>query len=168
VRSNDVQIIPHDDLQDQSEDKRIMFPEAQDGSHIETDNDVEDDDSARGVDLEFNSRAPGSAGGLFAGFEKNPGYSPIVGVGGGKGGGGPYGRPNRGGNKNLNPPGHGNRAPKDAENAVTEALKWLARHQNPDGSWGAKNHLDHCVGSKCAGVGDPEFDTGVTGLALLA
>jgi len=39
---------------------------------------------------------------------------------------------------------------------------------NPDGSWGAGNHVNHCVGAKCAGSGDPSFDTGLTGLALLA
>jgi hypothetical protein len=52
--------------------------------------------------------------------------------------------------------------------AVVLALMWLARHQNPDGSWGAASYSNQCVGAKCAGRGDSEYDTGVTGLALLA
>jgi len=51
---------------------------------------------------------------------------------------------------------------------VVMALMWLARHQNPDGSWGAASYANQCVGAKCVGAGDPEYDTGVTGLALLA
>ncbi|HEY3226120.1 MAG TPA: prenyltransferase/squalene oxidase repeat-containing protein [Planctomycetota bacterium] len=55
-----------------------------------------------------------------------------------------------------------------SDSVVLRALKWLARHQNPDGSWGAASYTNQCVGDKCAGRGDPEYDTGVTGLALLA
>jgi len=55
-----------------------------------------------------------------------------------------------------------------SQSCVLAALKWLARHQNSDGSWGARSYSNQCVGDKCAGQGDPEYDTGVTGLALLA
>ena len=48
------------------------------------------------------------------------------------------------------------------------ALKWLARHQNPDGSWGAKSFQRQCRSTKCLGAGDEQFDIGLTGLALLA
>jgi len=51
---------------------------------------------------------------------------------------------------------------------VVKGLMWLARHQDPDGSWGAASYANQCVGAKCGGRGDPEYDTGVTGLALLA
>jgi hypothetical protein len=44
---------------------------------------------------------------------------------------------------------------------VIASLKWLARHQSPDGSW----RVSHPC---CPGPGNPEFDMGVTGLALLA
>jgi hypothetical protein len=54
------------------------------------------------------------------------------------------------------------------ESSVLAALNWLARHQNPDGSWGAGAFANQCVGKKCQGSGDPEFDAGLTGLALLA
>jgi squalene cyclase len=56
----------------------------------------------------------------------------------------------------------------ESDSAVVRALKWLARHQNPDGSWGAANHTNQCVGAKCDGAGDSEYDAGVTALALLA
>ncbi|MFA5794359.1 MAG: hypothetical protein WC980_04745 [Candidatus Brocadiia bacterium] len=47
-------------------------------------------------------------------------------------------------------------------------LLWLARHQNPDGSWGAQKFLNQCKGARCGGPGEEEFDVGLTGLALLA
>lgn len=48
------------------------------------------------------------------------------------------------------------------ESAVTAALFWLARHQKPDGSWGAS--ATRC----CRDDGDPGFDHRLTALALLA
>ncbi len=47
-------------------------------------------------------------------------------------------------------------------------LAWLARHQSPDGSWKAAGFTDQCIGAKCVGAGSSDYDTGVTGLALLA
>jgi len=54
------------------------------------------------------------------------------------------------------------------EGAGTESLKWLARHQNPDGSWSATGFSRLCKGAACSGPGDPDFDVGVTSLAVLA
>jgi hypothetical protein len=48
------------------------------------------------------------------------------------------------------------------------ALKWLAAHQSPDGHWGCAGFEEQCGTGKCGGAGDAAFDTGVTGLALLA
>lgn len=63
-------------------------------------------------------------------------------------------------------------AKPDPDKAVEAGLAWLARHQNPDGSWGGKASAKRCPdGSPCAG---PEFtatdryDEGLTGLAVLA
>lgn len=65
----------------------------------------------------------------------------------------------------------------DSEEAVTaqavkEALGWLARHQHPDGHWSAADFAAECAraGSDppCGGAGNPQFDVGVTSLALLA
>ena len=55
-----------------------------------------------------------------------------------------------------------------SQSPVSYALLWLARHQNPDGSWGASNFAQRCVGAPCVGTGDSEYDAGLTGLALLA
>lgn len=57
---------------------------------------------------------------------------------------------------------------KPENKSVLAALKWLARHQNPDGSWGAKTFQRQCRISKCMGAGDEQFDVGLTGLSLLA
>jgi hypothetical protein len=51
---------------------------------------------------------------------------------------------------------------------VVASLRWLARHQNPDGSWSAAGFGRCCSGASCPGAGDQEFDVGVTALALLA
>jgi hypothetical protein len=54
-------------------------------------------------------------------------------------------------------------------------LLWLARHQNPDGSWSANDfhmncgkHRSDAYTGHCSGSGNMEFDVGVTSLALLA
>ena len=79
----------------------------------------------------------------------------AIGIGGGHGGG--------------NRPGGGLATTNKIEDeSVLAALQWLARHQNPDGSWGAKAFQHQCRISKCAGTGDEQFDIGLTGLALLA
>jgi len=53
--------------------------------------------------------------------------------------------------------------------AVLEGLIWLARHQNPDGSWSPKQFSACCSGEQgCKGPGEEEFKVGLTGLSLLA
>jgi len=58
--------------------------------------------------------------------------------------------------------------PEGTREAVDAALRWLARHQNPDGGWSADRFDARCSGTKCAGSGERDYDTGVTGLAILA
>jgi hypothetical protein len=54
--------------------------------------------------------------------------------------------------------------------AVLEALKWLERHQSPDGSWSTAKHDVRCEkGVSCADKkGGEDSDVGVTALAVLA
>lgn len=50
-------------------------------------------------------------------------------------------------------------------------LRWLAEHQSEDGSWSASGFRLRCdpkLGAECGGAGSSDFDSGVTGLALLA
>ncbi|MCK6461629.1 MAG: terpene cyclase/mutase family protein, partial [Planctomycetes bacterium] len=55
------------------------------------------------------------------------------------------------------------------ENAVNLGLEWLAKHQDEDGRWDSEGFMKHDpVRDRCDGSGDPQFDAGVTGLALLA
>jgi hypothetical protein len=61
-------------------------------------------------------------------------------IGGGGGGGGRKGGP-FGGRKLQLGNGVGGPTPDDA---VLAALKWLSRHQNPDGSWGVQGYVAQC------------------------
>jgi hypothetical protein len=55
------------------------------------------------------------------------------------------------------------------ENVVNLGLEWLAKHQDEDGRWDCDGFMKHDpVRDRCDGPGDPQFDAGVTGLALLA
>ncbi len=52
--------------------------------------------------------------------------------------------------------------------AVLQGLLWLARHQNPDGSWSVTGFVNRCEGDKrCTpNPGSDELDLAITGLAL--
>src|SRR5207249_4453168 len=48
----------------------------------------------------------------------------------------------------------------DTERAVAAALNWLARHQNPDGSWSLEKFSDRCrYGAKCDGPASLHSDS---------
>ncbi len=83
----------------------------------------------------------------------------VLGVGGPPGG-------NHGG-----PAGGGGRRPEPMEQALGDALQWLADHQSPQGHWDADAFMlydrypEHAPST---GVGNPVVDVGLTGLSLLA
>ena len=53
--------------------------------------------------------------------------------------------------------------------AIDRALQWLALHQSGDGRWDADGFPSNDPeGAKTDGAGGPEFDVGITSLALLA
>lgn len=54
------------------------------------------------------------------------------------------------------------------ESAVLAGLKWLARHQGPDGGWGAESFKNQCADGLCTGFGERDYDTGLTAVSLLA
>lgn len=58
----------------------------------------------------------------------------------------------------------------DVPKVVDDGLAWLARHQDEDGSWRGRHVVDRCGPKHCwAPEGDhDDFDTGLTGLAVLA
>ncbi|MBI1849639.1 MAG: hypothetical protein HYR85_04790 [Planctomycetes bacterium] len=61
---------------------------------------------------------------------------------------------------------------RGTEEAVLEGLRWLMRHQNPNGSWSADKLSERCLPeSTCVAKDEvfaPEAVEGLTGLALLA
>jgi hypothetical protein len=148
-------------------DPEIHAPLFEVGTHNESDEGI-DGDTMKGQSEEARGSLWGDKGG-FKGRSNQPGQGIYESMGVGGGGGMPWRFGNGpGGRRNIRAVGSIGKPPPDTENAVTAALKWLARHQNPDGSWGATNHVNHCVGAKCAGVGDESYDTGLTSLAILA
>jgi len=156
--------IPKDEVQQATEEPAIFFPEAKESDHNES-ADGEDFHQMKGQSTEYLGSTWGEGGGIRGRQSgKGPGVYDSMGVGGGGGGGGRYGG-RFGGKENLVARGGGTRA---SESAVLCALKWLARHQSPDGCWKAASFVDQCTGSKCGHPGANDYDAGETGLALLA
>jgi Squalene-hopene cyclase C-terminal domain/Prenyltransferase and squalene oxidase repeat len=142
----------------------IFFPEAKKSDHNESAN-MEDYHQMKGDSKDFLSYMPGEAGGIRGRQPgKTPGAYDTMGVGIGGGSGGRYGG-RFGGRENLVKEGGGTRA---TESAVIAALRWLAHHQGPDGGWSADGFQAQCVGGKCGGIGEKDYDTGITSLSLLA
>ena len=110
--------------------------------HFETENDM-DTHTARGQEDAISDIPLGGTG--------------VVGnIGVGGGGAGCFGYRSGGGRRRCVAKFGGSKA---SESAVDAALRWLARHQEPDGHWDSVKY-----GAEGKGV----VDTGVTGLACLA
>jgi hypothetical protein len=118
--------------------------------HVETADD-EEYKKAKGDSLDFVSDKP---------FKGKGTYDTI---GGGGGGGGRYGS-RLGGKRDLTVKGGGS----GTEDAVLDALRWLARHQSADGSWGVTTYVKQCKQTCAPHPGGEDYDAGVTGLSLLA
>ncbi|MDH3591613.1 MAG: terpene cyclase/mutase family protein, partial [Planctomycetota bacterium] len=105
--------------------------------------------------------APEGVEGDLSGPLLSDNWNKNIGLGGGAvGGEGPGGR--KGGKGRLQIPGN----PE-----MMRALDWLAIHQDvdTDGKWDCDNFMKHDpADDKCDGAGKSLYDTGVTGLALLA
>jgi hypothetical protein len=56
----------------------------------------------------------------------------------------------------------------DGSDPLQFALRWLARHQSPDGLWRVREYTKQCRKICAPNPGHDDFDTGVTGLAILA
>ncbi|MHC4600363.1 MAG: prenyltransferase/squalene oxidase repeat-containing protein [Planctomycetota bacterium] len=127
-----------------------VMKDAELADHNETD-DNEEGDSSKGVEY-AQSDVP---------FKSNFWASPI-GIGGG--GGGKFGH-RIGGKRDLRARIGG----LHTYSAVVLAQNWLKDHQNPDGMWSCDKFMMNCKKGSCSGAGShAEYDTGVTGLALLA
>ncbi|MGC4007440.1 MAG: terpene cyclase/mutase family protein [Pirellulales bacterium] len=104
------------------------------------------------------------------------GLGPAARGGGGLDGGGGFGKtPGKGGEggSGFGGRGAGKRAAisgggtKNTERAVGAALNWIARHQNPDGSWSVDHNKANCKDGVCNGGGSAKADVGATSMALL-
>ena len=107
-----------------------------------------------------SSASPGTGSGWGGGNGTGTG----IGTGAGHGS---FGNRSGGGRK-LMVMKHG--GSKGTESAVDKALEWLVRHQEKDGFWDTAKYLDNKAvryGTRSA-ESSPRFNTGITGLALLA
>ncbi len=157
--------IPKDDgVSSASEDPIIFFPDAELSDHNES-ADGEDYRQMKGDSKEYLSYTPGDSTGFRGRLNgKTPGVYDTMGTGGGGGASGRHGGP-WGGRKNRV-----NQGPRTqtTESALMAALKWLAHHQDQDGSWKASGFTKQCIGAKCGGAGGDDYDAGLTALSLLA
>jgi hypothetical protein len=99
------------------------------------------------------------------------GLAGAIGLGAGSGAGGGARKGNPNGGSRLARRNAQKLALKDTDTTVEGALGWLKDHQSPDGSWDCDNFMSMCdpkKGPPCDGRGQPSYDVGVTGLALLA
>jgi len=132
--------------------KEPTIKDAELSDHNETDNDLPTEESL------------GEGGISDAPFE-GPSTNGLIGIGGGAGGA----FKGRGGHRNLRAGGGG----KKSDDAVEDALRWLAAHQSPGGEWECEGFFKYCDGKVIAGEGPDGrgkamYDVGVTGMALLA
>jgi hypothetical protein len=157
--------IPKDDTDAELDQPAIFFPEAKDADRNESADD-EDYRQMKGESQNFLSFTSGEAGGMRGRQpSRSAGAVESMGVGSGGGGGGRFGG-RFGGRENLVARGGGG---SGTEDAVRSALRWLARHQAADGSWGSASFSLHCPkDSTCSGFGARDYDVGVTALSLLA
>jgi hypothetical protein len=149
-----------------TDDPVIWFPGAKKSDHNESANNLDrksllGDDSNALAYLENGSKD----GRIGRTRGPNPGTTENIGVGGGAGFGSRRGKRDGGGREDLVKDEGGSEI---TESAVKAALRWLARHQNSDGSWSASGFNHRCAGGKCSGAGDSDYDTGVTSLSILA
>jgi hypothetical protein len=67
--------------------------------------------------------------------------------------------------------GRGGGATQGTDKAVLDGLRWLVRHQNPDGSWGAASLAERCMPDKPCFEDkfkySDHYDEGLTAMALL-
>jgi hypothetical protein len=117
-------------------------------------------------DLPFEDTLGNDA--LGEGDLEGPWNNPFIGVGGGSGGG-PAGL---GGRRDRRQEGGGGQT-RPTDDALDDALKWLAAHQSADGGWEGAGFNLWCDGKRVAGPGPDGLgkagnDPGLTGLALLA
>lgn len=54
------------------------------------------------------------------------------------------------------------------EDSIRAGLRWLAKHQDPDGAWAPESVAVRCTDATCTSQGRADNRTGVTALAILA
>jgi len=136
----------------QVENPLVVHEKVEDFTHNETENEM-DNHTARGSEEAISDIPLGGTG-----------VTGVMGVGGG-GLAGVYGFRDGGGRKKAVARFGGSPA---TESAVEAALRWLAKHQNPDGSWRCAGFNKQCQGAPCTMPGHKSYTAGVTGLATLA
>jgi hypothetical protein len=117
------------------------------------------DSNLGGLGLNINASGLGPAAKGGGGFDGGGGFGKSAGKGGdGAGFGG------RGAGKRDAISGGGT---KNTERAVNAALSWIARHQNPEGSWSIMHNTKACKDGGCNGGGSAKSDVGATAMGLL-
>ena len=150
IASDEIEQVHQSDVQAK---EPSLVDEREVSDHEETDNDMPTEQSL------------GESGTGDSSFE-GPSTNGLIGLGGGAG----SQKKGFGGHRNLRAGSFG----KPREDALEDALRWLAAHQSPDGGWECEGWRKWCDlkpatdGERLEGAGKPNYDVGVTGLSLLA
>ncbi len=139
----------------------VVDPNFEIADHYETD----DAAAGHGAKGDPNADMSNLAAAIDNFGTSSSGIQAVHGSGAGHGTGERYGQRGPGGQRNLTLKYKGSRSTQEA---VRMCLKWLAKHQSPDGRWDSDGFDAQCTHGRCGGKGSRDYDVGLTGLALVA
>ena len=144
------------EIEEEKINEKILVSELEEIEELnETEDDVLEDPDVKGREDAISNSETGGQTAFMAS------------IGAGSSASGVFGR-SQGGNKRSLAQGYGRNA-RRAHSAIDRSLRWLVRHQSPDGRWDSDDYWANCqLGNKCEPGQDRQgADEAITGYAIL-